>query len=565
MEVKGVGQRLPKVEQERKGSSHFEEVFDESKKKVEEVRAAASEVTVTASTISSELDTLRSPYIDNNPLFTKLKEWIAAFHKELAENADNLSDGRNLDQVPDYELRVTLYDCVKRLLREIVLTTDRTLQMNYLQRAYDWFLKRQAQALKRLSPRRETGLVTEKTPSPLKYSVEIPNKKLYDEKKRTLHPEIPPPRDRLANFKYKAIKHGLESPDESKSKSPDTTSAIEIPSPPLIPMKVGISGGDWAQREKKPAHIESKSTFLYYEPQDAEEQKMERMWVAKKNQEIAEKRTAEEMEQAVQQWGGAKARLNESMLRKHENSIYGTNFAVRQYRPRAHQRLPRLLRQPDSDYKDIYDRNSSGEDEPEASPSHMASVSKSVERQPKRKPVIADLRTSSESLAPLNKSFHDPTRAIYDKDKRRVDYVRQMYGHLIGAMDDKMDSAANIFVSGPKGAKTLSLYNTAVNRPYTSTIRGRSTTKSVPATHSRDREQYRLQQMNEISRIKEHLAREDVPCSITALQRAILIPEDYPACQMIAQNFPRPGSRLLVNPFAAKKKKKKGGKKKKGK
>jgi hypothetical protein len=566
MEVKGVGQRLPRTEAEPKEASHFEEVFDESKKKLEEGQGSRAELSVGVREALAELDSLRSPYIDNNPLFTSLKEWMTGFRKELLENEDKLGDRGAVDTVPDYELRMTLYDCVKKLLREIVRTSDRTLQMNYLQRAYDWFLKRQKQ--RRQSTRHEISLPTDKlaSTSPPKYMPEVPTRQLYEEKMRTLHPEIPPPRDRLARYKYKGLRADSEAARETTAATPEQAEPIQIPSPPLIPMKVGISGGEWAQRPRKQAPITAKSTYLYYEPQHPEEQKMERMWVAKKNQDIAEKRTAEEQEQVVRQWGEAKGKLNESLLRKHENANYGTNFGVRRYRPERGRRLPRLLHQPDSAYKDMYDQNSSGAEEPDASPSNMSPLSKSVQKPRTRKmPVVADLRTSTDSLGQLNKSFQDPSRVIYEKDKHKVDYLRKMYGHLINATDDKMDSAANIFVSGPKGAKTLSLYNQYANRPYTSVYRGRRPTHSVPATHSKSREEYRMQQMQEISRIKEHLAREDVPCSITALQRAVLIPEDYPAAQMTAQNFPRPGSRLLINPFAVKKKKKGKKSKKKGK
>ncbi len=70
--------------------------------------------------------------------------------------------------------------------------------------------------------------------------------------------------------------------------------------------------------------------------------------------------------------------------------------------------------------------------------------------------------------------------------------------------------------------------------------------------------------MNEIAVLKQKLAKENVFCPISTIQRAILMPEEGPPKSLLERRFPRPENNLLVNPFAEKKKKKKK-KKKKGK
>ena len=75
-------------------------------------------------------------------------------------------------------------------------------------------------------------------------------------------------------------------------------------------------------------------------------------------------------------------------------------------------------------------------------------------------------------------------------------------------------------------------------------------------------EQARLDNLAEMTKIKEKLSRDGCPISMTVLQRAVMIPED------IEQNpedkiYPDAGQNLMINPFPKPKKKKKGKKGKK--
>jgi hypothetical protein len=58
---------------------------------------------------------------------------------------------------------------------------------------------------------------------------------------------------------------------------------------------------------------------------------MERLWFARINRDLAQKRTLEEAEHVLDSWGRAKARLNSQLVRKHEVMHYANNFPCRDY------------------------------------------------------------------------------------------------------------------------------------------------------------------------------------------------------------------------------------------
>ena len=579
MEVKGIRQKIPQAED--KATPRLDEVFDEYQKKVTVANGnnggngqeqKASQFSDTTST-EDPLSSLFSSYLSENPMLIKLKQWMDAYYKEMHKN--EFSD--NVDSVTGQHLKVILYESLIKLLREIATTKDKALQVSYLQKVYNWFAKRERRQCASL--RKEFGTAPTKTLSPhqTKALTEVPSKSLYEQRMRTLHPEIPPPKIRLEDYKRKAlnksnlvnnakseainnaenVSHKVNDTTTTVNKTMDSTMIAATAILPPAPILKAASGVEWASKERKAAAIEAKSAFLYYDPQDPDEQKIERMWFAKKNKEIAEKRAAEELKEVIKKWGYAKARVNEELVRKHENVTYGNNFAVRDHRPMSKAKSANKTR---VNYQEIYEKESSGEDEEEHSPYEESPVI--AKRKGAKTPDITDLRGSMPEL-PKRACRHLPAvqKAIYEGDKHKVDYIRKMYGHLINATEDKMDTAANIFVNGPKGMKSLSIYNKDVERVTPDGQKRRQLNRSVPATHACTRNMFRLQQVKEINRIKSFLAKEEIPCSALTLQRAILMPDDYPADMMVAGNFPKPGVRLLVNPFSIKKKGKKGGKK----
>eukprot|EP01022_Parablepharisma_sp_SALTPOND_P002265 TRINITY_DN1092_c0_g1_i1.p1 TRINITY_DN1092_c0_g1~~TRINITY_DN1092_c0_g1_i1.p1 ORF type:complete len:652 (+),score=72.85 TRINITY_DN1092_c0_g1_i1:107-2062(+) len=581
MEVKGIGQRIPRPEPDPK--SRFESIFDESKRKVDEPVSIA--LNGVDKHLDLALDVSKMPHLANNPQFIALQTWMDEFYKDIQARSfgtDAPEDGLHL--------KIVLYECTKKLLREIVNTKDKVLQSSYLQRVHTWFAKRKDQAERK--GRKELGVLSEQDiPEPKRYLVVEPPKKLYEEQMRTLHPEIPPPKERLTDFNLKGIKPEAKVETSQKPETEEQdAAALFVPSPPLIQQKIASN----AKLDTK-LGIEAQSNFIYYQPKDPEEQKVEKLWLAKKNKAIADKRTSEEFQSIVSEWGFAKSRLNENLIRKHENTNYGNNFAVRN--SAAGTKRPKTtIGKGQVDYEQIYNEPSSEGTDEEAvteSPRKPLTAMSARKNKPERRPPeVVDLRGSiataassmiaalgQPSVIPKTAPAKPPIRpgqkpkepkplpkvstAINEADKMRVDHIRKMYGHLIGENKDNMDTAANIFVNGPKGINTLSIYNKDVKRPYTAQNPSRLS-RDLPVTHQGSREQFRMHQMKEINSMKEHLAKEEVPCSIVALQRAVLMPEDYPAFRMTAENFLQPGSRLIVNPFAKKKKKKKG-KKKKGK
>jgi len=600
MEVKGIGQKIPTKLLPEIRPSNFEEVFDESRKKMMDAQNTSNSRKFSIEGTSINIPSYADPELAKNSQFVKLKEWMDSFHKELHDREVRISIDSTKSVDPCWHLNVTLYECISKLLREISVIQDKSLQGKYLQRVYDWFGKRNNK-LKNTSLRHETniGVNPPKPAPPPQPPLEFNGRKIYEQRMRTLYPEIPPPKDRLQEFKkHELNKSVIETKkndsliDISNTKASNidkTEIEINYSPSPYIPVqsittinnnKTFAGGLDWAKREKKSSQIEAKSTFQYYEPMDDDEQKIEQMWFSKKNKEISEKRTQEEFYAMLKKWGKAKARLNEEIRRKHENITYGNNFGIRNITKKyASEKKAIGINKTDINiYKEEYEKNSS-DDEPEEKTVLDPETNElsPIVKEPKKikLPEINDLRESSKALIKQEKPAKakkpekpivlEAQKAIYEGDKKKVDYIRKMYGFLINASEDKMDSAANIFVNGPKGMKSLSLYNKDVKRASTVGKKPKIVERHVPATHVGTREQFRLQQVKEINKIKAFLAKEDVPCSVLTLQRAILMPEDFPAIQMKAENFAKPGARLLINPFAVKKKKKGGKKSKKSK
>jgi len=546
--------------------SNFEAVFNESKQEVQNANSV-KEVNY------KPLDILYAPDLEDNEKFVLLKQWMNEFSDEIQSKYFAVKGHDD-----ELHLRVVLYRCLNKLLREIIETKDKESQESYIKRVYNWFCKRRKKSKPDI--RKELGLPGEKENVELKNYLTIESKKkLYEENKRTVHPEIPPHKDRLAIVDTKKIKAATEEVKQEK----DIPSNL-LPSLPLIEER---QKANLLNKEK--VNVEAQSTFMYYKPRYNNEQKMERLWYAKKNQNIREKRAGEEFSKSVAEWGYARSRFNENITRKHENKNYANNFFIRNFETKAVRPKTTIKGTKEPDYQEIYDGQSSGDDNEEVRPFTSKTYTKSVDQRRIKKtlPDLVDLskcdmaevnmtaaQRKAKLLAAKRKKKKAPkkvrevipraTTAVNESGMGRVSYIRRMYGPLIGETNDSMESAANIFINGPKGINSLSIYNKNVKRPYTvGASMSTQLNAELPVTHQGNREEFRVNQMKEVNNIKKYLAKEEVPCNIIALQRAVLIPEDYAAIQMKPENFLQPGSRLIINPFAKKKKKK--GKKKKGK
>jgi len=491
---------------------------------------------------------MTSPHLIENPYFMKLKEWMCNFHKEIRDQTTCDFSVHKL--LRDNHLKILLYEHLVRLLREIAFTKDPDTQSMYVKRMYDWLMKREKKPERMIwtvQPLKKTQNLPDKQLSML------PSKELYRYNMRTIHSEINPPKNRLLLFDHKPITRSAMKEDTEVSRSYIKTDVTTDLSP--------IIRKSLAKSADKANSIEGRSNYLYYQPKDPREQKIERLWFSRKNKLIADKRSAMEMHTTLRQWGRAKSRLNGEITRKQENITYGNNYGIRNYINKR-LKLVKNSHTKSKRYKESYDKES----DEEVSPKKV--LSKSYELKP---PEIIDLKDDIKKQplkAPRKKKLpkkvlFDISKAIYEGDKRRVDYVRRIYGKLINETDDNMDAVDSIFISGPKGVNTLSIYNKDVNRSYTDYNPKQSLSRRQPMTHMQAREEFRIRQSKEANNIKEFLARKEVPCTMMSLQRAILMPEDCQEKSMSPENFPKPGSRLFINPFAVKKKGKKKKKKRK--
>ncbi len=565
MEVKGIGQAtLAKsaAEDSYIGNSRFEEVFDRSRKQFAAV-VPRSAVAAPATEVA-ELDSLRSPYLDAHPLFSSLKRWIAEFHRELQE--------RDQTDPADY-LKSTLYTSLIRLLREIILTADRAAQASHLQRVYDWFVRRNRALQPRTTP---SFMSPDKAPERLaSMGTQVQGIQLYRQSMRTYHPELRPPKDRLQEFRLKVISSPAqetavpEKPTKAETEedacltetaSTGFMSATSSPrrmriSSPVLPMPENARLGDPAA-----VPIGLQSNFLAYRPHDnTEENEMEQMWLGRKNCILATKRTQEETVRMIDVWGKAKGRVNSDLLRKFEVTRFASNFASRAAPTARRNNVPIAQPRtsvPKRDYKQVYEEAEEKEEDEESS---EGSENKGVMITERKRAQVVDLRSVEASPSPARRRSSssnkkskplvpDAKTAFNDIDKRRVDQIRRLYGRMITATDDRMELAASSLITS-----SLSPYNRRIRRPA-SLVQCLKSLNSVPATHLGTRQQYRMQQFAEIDSIKRHLAREEVQCRTGSVERAVLIPEDFPQGAMTAENFPRPGGRLLVNPFAEPKK-----------
>eukprot|EP00826_Nyctotherus_ovalis_P011376 TRINITY_DN12965_c0_g3_i1.p1 TRINITY_DN12965_c0_g3~~TRINITY_DN12965_c0_g3_i1.p1 ORF type:complete len:544 (+),score=107.43 TRINITY_DN12965_c0_g3_i1:28-1659(+) len=503
-------------------------------------------------TLSEELDDLSifnrsAPQLAENVYFQRLKEWMRKFHGELRDQTKCDSSVHKL--LRDNHLRISLYENLVRLLREVAVTKDPDTQSEYVKRVHDWFVRREEKPQHVLW---NTPIV--KRPQNLleKPLALLPSAELYRHNMRTTHTEISPPKSRLSLLDHKLLVHtAVTNKGRNESCELEDTSRA---TPNLSPMV----GRALPRSVEKAERVGGRSSYLYYQPKDPKEQKVERLWFSRKNKLIASKRSTMEFYNSLKTWGHARARINEEIVRKHENITYSNNHGIRNY---INKRLKQIKNSYSTNkrYKDLYDQESDDENSPKKV------LSKSYDFKP---PEIINLKEAREKplkaprrKKPPKKVLLDASKAINDSDKQRVNYIRRIYGKLINATVDNMDTADSIFVSGPKGMNTLSLYNKEVNRSYTDYNVQKLLGRKQPVTHTGARENFRVWQSKEVNKVKEFLTRKEVPCTMMSLQRAIVIPEDCPAKNMSPENFPKPGSRLFINPFAVKKKKGKKGKK----
>ena len=80
------------------------------------------------------LGSLRSATLESNPIFMQMRAKTVSFFKLLEKQKDNPEI-----RIDNKNLKRTLFDSLKKLLRVIILNEDKTLQVKQLLQLYKWF------------------------------------------------------------------------------------------------------------------------------------------------------------------------------------------------------------------------------------------------------------------------------------------------------------------------------------------------------------------------------------------------------------------------------------------
>lgn len=186
---------------------------------------------------------------------------------------------------------------------------------------------------------------------------------------RTAHTNIPPAKDRLVDMKTRTIYQEDEQTEGSTRVPDQTDSRANL----MSREPVSYFTSKEPVKFQSVNRIEGKSSYMHYVPtNDGREQRLEQLWLQQKNKEIIAKRNEEELIQTVQEWGMAKARLEEEIARKIERVNSGSNFITRAYKTTRDTTKNEMRAAAaaalgeEIDYEKVYYETSSSEDEEES-------------------------------------------------------------------------------------------------------------------------------------------------------------------------------------------------------
>ena len=551
MEVKGIGQNLSRKEEKLEIDSKFEELFEESQNKLENERTRIEEDKTFK--IIEDLSDLKCPILENDPPFRELKQKLEIYISEMRNKGP--------ENMEDYKYMNTLYDSLKQLLLQIIITHDKILQRNYLKRVYFWFSKKLEARLKGPKPIPALSKSIEPIRHPTSLIVTLPPGILYQKKMRTLHKEIPPPRDRLIDKPRKNI---------------DSTAVTELPHINLKKQKMetNLNQGKPSQSfytTSKPKdytdsnHIEGKSNFLYYKPSTHyKEQGLEKQWLRKRNKDLQIKRVEDESNENRTIWSDAKSKLNENEVRKIENVSLGTNFEARNYNNKTFL----VNKEKILDFKRMYEEPLDLPEEDDNfydQENQSVIVARSVQKElnisnPK---ITVDVK---EFASESKDHFQETKDSIISSDKQRINNIRRLKGKLIYGDINSMREPDNIYLNPAtrENSVALSVFSHLLyKRPKAISENNKTNNlRDVPISHNLSRDTIKKMEIDEIANLKRFVAKNAIPCTGQSLKRAILSPEAYSKDFMKKENFPTAGSMLIKDPFKKSKKKKKKGKKK---
>ena len=515
--IRGIPKPISVPAQKPAKSSQFEEILQESEQLISSFNTQEAEVPTLSSDLSSSLKSISSIYLDNLPRFQELKKSLETYHLDLRRKTSQLHTDKSA------QWKQIIYSSLHRLLNECIFTNIRRLQLDYLNKVYDWFYSKIGVIKQPSKPN------SAQTPAPTSASLimnQEPELNAQASQKRvqssgSLRPHT-------ANTMY--TMHTLSS----KLFDSRPTSAVKLPIQAFVGS--GEPNGEIPE-------VDFENSFISCNPLGEEvEEKIEKRFKENRLKDLAEKRLRDEMRAKVESWTLARARKTEEFNRKFESNRVGSRFDNRAYSPsRPHTASETFIAR-----GKIFDLQ---DPEPDLALPLVKSEAKGVE-----------------SLQAKTQPAHKMTK---------IETIRKLHGGILEG-DESADEQDNI-LDHDLNAVTLSAYsksgqlwnNRNCPRPHTAGYLppARTIMSKGLNIQSRPVTAQRANQLDEINEVKKQLAKKNIPCSIDTLKHGLLMPEDLPSESLTYLSMPVSGASLLVNPFTklSKKGKKKGKKGKKGK
>ena len=330
---------------------------------------------------------------------------------------------------------------------------------------------------------------------------------------------------------------------------------------------------------------------------DEMERKVNELWLRKREEEEQERRSEEEVKEAMAWWAHNRARIEEEVTRRQESIRFASKTAILHSRPATAAMQGTRTQQP----KDLDDTIPTDSDEDEEGVDVVEDLMQ-LQQLPEKFQKVPQLRSPYDGLrqaaTPAGWRQDSPARPIsarlagFDRgggqllgspmgsgslSLSRSAERPQTAGARVSAYDDTLgtlslgkaaDAAGLHGFSSPHSrpfSARLSSATTRAGGGLDSPARGRGGGVGSSRPSSAYSGTQRVLQLSEVDRVKRAFAKTRIPCPLSTLEKALVVPEDrsYATC---VQLLPRPRAGLIHDPILAEKKKSgKGDKGKKGK
>lgn len=180
------------------------------------------------------LNYLSCPPLEHNPIFIKLKTRLIKFFIIEEKYRVNGPTKEQMEEESNtgvkFNFLAKLHNCLKRMLREVIITEDKQNQELYLKKTYEWFVRQQravglistSQSEKEndfLNPAqvkaKEEELKAKMEEKRLEFMDDEKHeqymREIFEAEERTDHKGILPAKDRIKQYKTKAIRRNIPS------------------------------------------------------------------------------------------------------------------------------------------------------------------------------------------------------------------------------------------------------------------------------------------------------------------------------------------------------------------